>query len=108
MKALESALTQLPPTIEQTDSTLAKVGTFAAATFRDGAFVGRTAAENYYVVCDQRLNTADDVARGRFQLLFGFATLRPGEFQSYLVTQQPDGSSARAASVNRYALPRQS
>jgi phage tail sheath protein FI len=86
----------------------AQVMAFFEALERDGAFVGRTTAENYYVVCDRRLNTAADVACGRFQLLFGFATLRPGEFQSYLVTQHPDGGSARAASVNRYALPRQS
>jgi len=74
---------------------------------RDGAFAGRHGIENYFVVCDHRLNDAAAVARGRFQLLFGYAALRPGEFQSYLVTHEPDGSSARAASVNRYALPRQ-
>jgi uncharacterized protein len=75
---------------------------------RDGAFIATNSGENYYVVCDERVNDAADIARGRFQLLFGFATHRPGEFQSYLVTHQPEGSSARAASVNRYALPRRS
>ena len=41
---------------------------------------------------------------GQFQLLFGFATSRPGEFQTFLVTHQPDSSVTRTVSVNRYAL----
>jgi phage tail sheath protein FI len=86
----------------------AQVMAFFEGLERDGAFVGSHAAENYFVVCDERVNDAADVARGRFQLLFGFATHRAGDFQTYLVTHQPEGSSARAASVNRYALPRQS
>jgi uncharacterized protein len=75
---------------------------------QEGAFVGRSAEEKYFVICDQRLNDAAHVAAGRFQLLFGFATSRPADFQSWLVTHEPGGSSARAVSVNRFALPPQS
>jgi hypothetical protein len=60
------------------------------------------------VICDERLNDAAAIACGQFQLLFGFAASRPGDFQTYLVTHQPDSSAARTVSVNRYALPRQS
>ncbi|HEY6451890.1 MAG TPA: hypothetical protein VIX87_04765 [Steroidobacteraceae bacterium] len=83
----------------------AQVTAFFESLERDGAFVGRDAAENYFVICDERLNDPAAVACGRFQLLFGFATARPGEFQTYLVTHQPAGSAARMVSVNRYALP---
>jgi phage tail sheath protein FI len=75
---------------------------------RDGAFVGRSAQQNYFVICDQRLNDAEHVAAGRFQLLFGFAASRPADFQACLVTHEPGGSSVRLVSVNRYALPPQS
>jgi hypothetical protein len=86
----------------------AQVTAFFDGLERDGAFVGRSAAENYFVICDERLNDPATVARGQFQLLFGFAPLRPGEFQSCLVTHQPEGSAVRMVSVNRFALPRQS
>ena len=75
---------------------------------RGEAFVGRDASESYFVICDERLNDAAAIACGQFQLLFGFAASRPGDFQTYLVTHQPDSSAARTVSVNRYALPHQS
>jgi len=81
---------------------------FFEALEQEGAFVGRSAEENYFVICDARLNDAEHVAVGRFQLLFGFAASRPGEFQTWLVTHEPSASSVRAVSVNRYALPPQS
>ena len=40
------------------------------------------------MICDQRLNDAGQVAAGRFQLLFGFAASRAGDFQSWLVTHE--------------------
>lgn len=73
----------------------------------EGAFPGRTAEENYFVICDERTNDDDQVATGRFQLVFGFATSRPGDFQTFLVTHRPGHSSVRLASVNRYALLQQ-
>jgi phage tail sheath protein FI len=81
---------------------------FFHALEEEGAFVGRSAEENYFVICDQRLNDAEHVAAGRFQLLFGFATSRPADFQTCLVTHEPGASSVRPVSVNRFALPLQS
>jgi phage tail sheath protein FI len=72
---------------------------------QEGAFAGQAAHENYFVICDERLNDAGHVAAGQFQLLFGFATARPAAFQACLVTHERGGSSVRAVSVNRYALP---
>lgn len=84
----------------------AQVMAFFDSLARDGAFPGGGNATAYYfVICDQRLNDAAAIAGGQFQLLFGVALSRPGEFQSYLVTHQPDGSSTRPVSVNRFALP---
>ena len=91
-----------PPLREQV---CAQVTAFFDSLARDGAFVGTNAADNYFVICDERLNDAAAIASGRFQLLFGFAQARPGEFQCFLVTHQPDSSVARTVSVNRFALP---
>jgi uncharacterized protein len=74
----------------------------------EGAFAGRTAEENYFVICDERVNDTEHVAAGRFQLVFGFADSRPGDFQTFLVTHEPGHSGVRLASVNRYALLQQS
>jgi hypothetical protein len=81
--------------------------TFFQGLDQDGAFVGGGAAEKYFVICDQRLNDIDHVQAGRFQLLFGFASSHPADFQTCLVTHEPGGSSVRPVSVNRYALPPQ-
>lgn len=83
----------------------AQVTAFFDSLARDGAFLGGSAADSYFVICDDRLNDASAVASGQFQLLYGFALSRPGEFQCYLVTHRPDGSFTRNVSVNRFALP---
>ena len=80
-----------------------QVQEFLDALDREGAFVGRSAAESYFVICDERLNEAADQAHNRFRLLFGFAGARPGEFHAFLLTHQPGASGVRPVSVNRLA-----
>jgi phage tail sheath protein FI len=81
---------------------------FFEALEQEGAFVGPSPQQKYFVICDERLNDASQVAAGRFQLLFGFASSRPADFQAYLVTQERGGGGGvRPVSVNRYALPPQ-
>ena len=70
----------------------------------EGAFAGNRAEENYFVICDDRVNDSDHVAAGKFQLIFGYAAVRPGDFQTFLITHEPGRSCVRPASVNRYAL----
>ena len=83
----------------------AQVGAFFEALQDDGAFVGRSAEENYFVLCDERLNARSEGTGAGVQLLFGFAVSRPGEFHTCLVRHGAGGSSVRTVSVNRYALP---
>lgn len=78
---------------------------FLAALDQEGAFVGGKPEENYFVICDQRLNDPAQAVAGSLQLLFGFAGSKPGEFHAYLVNHRPTASSVRPVSVNRYALP---
>ncbi len=80
-----------------------QVEAFLDALDGEGAFVGRSAAESYFVICDERLNDASDQACNRFRLLFGFAGARAGEFHAFLLTHQPGASRVRPVSVNRLA-----
>lgn len=84
----------------------AQVEAFLAALDDDGAFVGRDAAERWFVICDERLNPPASTAAGRVHLLLGFAPLRAGDFHAFLVTQRAGGSSVRPVSVNRLATSR--
>ena len=80
-----------------------QVGNFLESLVDAGAFAGRDNSERYFVICDERLNTAETMAQGRCSLLFGFAVWRGGEFQSCLVTHERNRSSVRAVTINRLA-----
>ncbi|HVW70212.1 MAG TPA: hypothetical protein VHB68_14645 [Steroidobacteraceae bacterium] len=66
-----------------------------------GAFVGNSPDESHFVIADERVNRPQLVAEGKFNLLFGFATSKPGEFDTWLVTHQAGSSRVRPVSVNR-------
>jgi hypothetical protein len=72
-----------------------------------GAFAAATARDSHFVICDERVNGAQSVAEGKFNLLFGFATTRAGEFDTWLVTHRPGASRVRPVSVNRSATAQQ-
>lgn len=78
---------------------------FFESLAHEGAFVGRNAEENFFVMCDERLNRPSQDAPASIQLLIGFALWRPGDFYTCLVQHALAGSSVRPVSVNRYALP---
>jgi uncharacterized protein len=71
-----------------------------------GAFVGTSPDESHFVIADARVNRPQLVAEGKFNLLFGFATSKPGEFDTWLVTHQAGASRVRPVSVNRLTTSR--
>jgi phage tail sheath protein FI len=73
---------------------------------QQGAFVGTSPDESHFVVTDDRVNRPHTVAEGKFNLLFGFATSKPGEFDTWLITHQPGASRVRPVSVNRATTSR--
>jgi len=83
------------------------VATFLEVLAEQGAFASPDAGDPYFVICDERVNRPDTIADGRVNLLFGFATSRPGEFDAWLVTHHPAASRVRPVSVNRLATSRQ-
>ena len=54
-------------------------------------------------MCDDRINNEETMRAGKFNLAFGFAASKPGEYHAFLVTHSPSGSSTRQITVNRFA-----
>ena len=65
-----------------------------------GLFGGGPAEEGFQVVCDDRLNTEEDLALGQVHLLVSVRTARPREFRSFLITHGPQGSRVRPVRTN--------
>ena len=72
-----------------------QVEAFLDSLYAEGAFVGRTGEQSYFVVCDERINTEETMRAGKINLAFGFAATKPGEYHAFLVTHQPSGSRAQ-------------
>ena len=81
----------------------AQVQGFLDALASQGAFAGADADETHFVIADERVNRPQTLAEGKFNLLFGFATSKPGEFDTWLVTHRAGASRVRPVSVNRLA-----
>jgi hypothetical protein len=54
----------------------------------------------FYVVCDERLNTEEDLAEGRVNVLVGLRSTRSADYQSFLITHGIEGSSLRSVRSN--------
>jgi uncharacterized protein len=79
------------------------VDAFLEALAEQGAFVGTSPDESHFAIADDRVNREQTVAEGKFNLLYGFATSKPGEFDTWMVTHHPGSSRVRPVSVNRLA-----
>jgi phage tail sheath protein FI len=53
---------------------------FMLTLFKQGAFVGKTPKEAYFVKCDGETTTQDDIDKGIVNIILGFAPLKPSEF----------------------------
>jgi hypothetical protein len=71
----------------------------------EGAFGGNGPGQQWFVLCDERLNAPAQVAAGVFRLIWGFRSAHGATRQSWLVEHQPAGSSTRAVSLNQFAMP---
>lgn len=80
----------------------AQVEAFLESLYAEGAFVGRSGEEGYFVICDERINTPEQIKAGRVNIAFGFAASKPGEYHAFLVTHQSSGSRARTITLNRF------
>jgi len=77
-----------------------QVSAFLRDLSEAGAFPGAEEGRAYFVVTDERVNSARETLLGRVSILVGFAASRPGEFHAYLVTHSTSGSTIKPVSVN--------
>jgi uncharacterized protein len=66
-----------------------------------GAFAGQERNRDYFVICDERLNGALELANGEFRLVFGYRSKHGLARQAWLVVHRAGGSQTRPASLNQ-------
>lgn len=92
------------PHVEVAGLVEAQVRAFFEQLRAAGAFPGHSSEDAFFVICDSRVNTGDERAPRKFQLLIGFAAARVGEFHTYRIVHSPSGSEVQPATLNRLNL----
>jgi phage tail sheath protein FI len=65
---------------------------FLRTVWRNGALMGLTEAEAFFVKCDRTTMTQDDIDNGRLICIIGVAPVKPAEFVIFRITQFSGGS----------------
>jgi len=83
---------------EPNDPTLWKsirrdVNAFLRGLWRDGALMGRTPEEAFFVKCDEENNPSDVIDRGQVIIEIGIAPVKPAEFIIFRIGQSQSGSA---------------
>jgi phage tail sheath protein FI len=74
------------------------VGAFLRTVWRDGALVGRTPEEAFFVKCDRETNPDEMVDQGILVTLIGLAPVKPAEFVVFRIGQQAGGATVEMLS----------
>ena len=65
---------------------------FLFRVWKDGALMGTTPDEAFFVKCDETTMTPDDIDNGRLIVLIGIAPVKPAEFVVFRIAQWRSGS----------------
>jgi uncharacterized protein len=85
---------------EPNDRTLWKsirrdVTAFLNGVWRDGALMGRTPQEAFFVKCDEETNPPESINEGKVITLIGIAPVKPAEFIIFRISQYEGGAEVR-------------
>lgn len=69
-----------------------EIGNFLTRVWRDGALLGRTPEEAFYVKCDAETNPEDVRAAGQVVAYIGVAPVKPAEFVVFKLSQWVGGA----------------
>ena len=69
------------------------VTSFLTRVWRDGALMGTTADQAFFVTCDRTTMTQDDIDNGRLIMVIGVAPVYPAEFVIIRIGQQTAGAT---------------
>lgn len=64
------------------------ISNFLRSIWRDGALMGLTEAEAFFVKCDRTTMTQDDIDNGRLICYIGIAPVKPAEFVIFRISQK--------------------
>jgi len=83
---------------EPNDRTLWKsirrdISAFLTRLWRDGALMGRTPQEAFFVKCDEETNPPDSIDAGMVITIIGIAPVKPAEFIVFRISQYAGGSN---------------
>jgi phage tail sheath protein FI len=67
------------------------VSAFLTRVWRDGALMGRTAQEAFFVKCDEETNPPDVIDAGMVVAIVGIAPVKPAEFVIFRISQHAAG-----------------
>lgn len=70
------------------------VSQFLTTIWRDGALMGLTPEEAFFVKCDRTTMTQDDIDNGKLIVMIGVAPVKPAEFVIFRIAQWAGGSAA--------------
>ena len=71
------------------------VSAFLTSAWKSGALMGATAADAFFVRCDQTTMTQDDIDNGRLIMIVGVAPVFPAEFVIIQIGQWAGGTSVQ-------------
>jgi phage tail sheath protein FI len=72
------------------------VGAFLTLIWRQGALMGATPQEAFFVKCDAETNTQDVIDAGQVVTLVGLAPVKPAEFVIFRIGQSASGATVEA------------
>jgi len=67
---------------------------FLTNIWRDGALMGRTADEAFFVKCDEETNPQETIDLGQVVTVIGIAPVKPAEFIIFKIAQTHEGAKA--------------
>ncbi|XXF77106.1 phage tail sheath subtilisin-like domain-containing protein [Myxococcaceae bacterium GXIMD 01537] len=76
------------------------VGAFLLRLWRDGALMGRTPEEAFFVQCDEQTNTPESIDAGQVIVAVGLAPVKPAEFIVFRIGQQAGGAEVKEEAAN--------
>lgn len=73
------------------------VSAFLMGFWRDGALMGRTPEEAFFVKCDEETNPLESINEGRVVIEIGIAPVRPAEFVVFRISQYEAGTETEVS-----------
>jgi phage tail sheath protein FI len=68
---------------------------FLTSVYRDGALMGATAEEAFFVKCDEETNSQESIDMGQVNIVIGIAPVKPAEFVIFKIAQFEEGTEVK-------------